>query len=202
MKIFCIGFNKTGTRSLKHFFHKNGFLTAPVRPFEINMHHYYKNNYKEIINLINQKYSKFSFFKDVPFSCPNFYKSLDKEFKNSKFILTVRDNEDEWYNSLIRFHKKLGDIKKVSEFNYVKRGWIIKTLNECYGSSKENPYDEKILKDSYLKHIEDVKDYFKDRENDLLIINLKDEDVINKIENFLKVELSHKKMPHINKTKK
>lgn len=202
MKIFCIGFNKTGTTSLKNFFDNNNFLTAPVHPFELRMDHYYTNNYKEIIKLINQKYSNFSFFKDVPFSCPNFYKSLDEEFKNSKFILTIRDSEDEWYNSLIRFHKKFGDINKVSKFIYVKPGWMINFLNNCYGSTKESPYDEKILKNSYLKHIEDVKEYFKDRENDLLIINLKDKDVINKIENFLNVELSYKKMPHINKSKK
>lgn len=201
MKIFCIGFNKTGTRSLKHFFHNNGFLTAPVRPFEMTMSNYYSKDYKKIIKLINNDYSKFSFFKDVPFSCPDFYKVLDTEFKNSKFILTIRDDENEWYNSLVRFHKKFGDIKKVSTFNYVKPGWMIDFLTNTYGSSVGNPYDEKVLKNAYLKHISDVKEYFKDREDDLLIINLKDKDIVNKIEKFLDVELSNKNVPHLNKSK-
>jgi len=201
MKIFCIGFNKTGTRSLMHFFKQNGFSTAPVRPFELMMTSYYSKNYEKINKLIKSDYSKFSFFKDVPFSCPDFYKSLDSEFNNSKFILTIRDDEDEWYDSLIRFHSKFGDVKNVKNFNYVERGWMINFLNNCYGSSEDNPYDEKVLKNTYLKHNRDVKEFFKGRDNDLLIINLKDKDTSSKIEKFLGVELSNKNVPHVNKTK-
>ena len=33
------------------------------------------------------------------------------------------------------------------------------------------------------------------------IINLKDKDIVNKIEKFLDVELSNKNVPHLNKSK-
>ena len=68
-------------------------------------------------------------------------------------------------------------------------------------SPRENPYDEKSLKKSYLKHIEEVKEYFKDRKNDLLVINLKDENVISKLEKFIDYKFINKEIPHLNKSK-
>lgn len=107
MKIFGIGYNKTGTTSLSSIMNNNNISTCPQKPFECNLESYFYGNYDTITKMIKNDYYDYTFFQDVPFSLPNFYKTMDCEFPNSKFILTIRDNENEWYNSLIRFYKKL-----------------------------------------------------------------------------------------------
>jgi len=202
MKIFCIGYNKTGTTSLTKLMNENNIKTAPQTPFEFNLESYFYENYNTFTNMIKDDYYYYSFFQDVPFSLPKFYKFLDKEFENAKFILTVRDTEDEWYDSLIRFYKKMflnfHNPKNIG--GYVYEGIIFKILTKVYGAPKEDPYNSKILKKSYLNHISDVKEYFKDKDN-LLVVNLKDEDLIEKIENFLDTEFNNKNVPHLNRTK-
>ena len=202
MKVFCIGFNKTGTTSLSKIFENNKFLVAPQPPFEYNLESYFYGNYSTFIEMIKNDYYNYTLFQDVPFSFPNMYKILDENFPNSKFILTIRDNEDEWYKSLIRFHKK-----SFSWFNqpekihsYVYKGMLYKVLTKVYNSPKTHPYDELFLKNSYLNHIEDVKSYFKNRDN-LLILNLKTQDVIPKLENFLDIKFEDKEVPHLNQSK-
>ncbi|HUW94309.1 MAG TPA: sulfotransferase [Anaerolineae bacterium] len=45
-------------------------------------------------------------FQDIPFSLRYTYQALDNAFPGSRFVLSVREDEDEWYRSLIRFHQK------------------------------------------------------------------------------------------------
>lgn len=201
MKIFCIGYNKTGTTSLSRIISNNNISVAPQIPFEYNLESYFYGNYSTFTNMIKEYYYDKVFFQDVPFSLPNMYKFLDKEFPNSKFILTVRDNEDEWYNSLIRFYKKT-----FINFNnpyiingYVYKGILFKILTNAWGAPKYDPYNEKILKESYLTHNQDVENYFKNTDK-LLKINLKDKDLIQKIESFLDCKLKDKNIPHLNKS--
>lgn len=202
MKIFCIGYNKTGTSSLSKIMDNNNITTAPQIPFEYNLESFFYGNYSTFIKMIKNDYFEYPFFQDVPFSLPNFYKILDKEFEDSKFILTIRDDENEWYDSLIRFYKKLFmnfyNPKNID--GYVYKGIVFKVLTEVYEAPKTNPYCEKMLKQSYLKHIHNVKEYFKGREDDLLILNLKDKELIKKMENFLEIKLNNKEIPHLNRT--
>jgi len=202
MKIFGIGYNKTGTTSLSKLMTSNNISVAEQKPFEYNLESYFYGNYNTFTNMIKDDYYDITFFQDVPFSLPSLYKFLDKEFPNSKFILTIRDDENVWYDSLIRFYKKLfinfANPKKIG--GYVYEGILFKILTKVYGTPKHDPYNENILKNSYLKHISDVKEYFKNT-NRLLVINLKDDDTIEKLENFLNIEFKDKTIPHLNKSK-
>lgn len=202
MKIFGIGYNKTGTTSLCKIFENNNLLVAPQKPFEYNLESYFYDNYNTFTNMIKNDYYDFHLFQDVPFSLPNFYKILDKEFPNSKFILTVRDDENEWYESLIRFYKKsfINFHKPKIISGYVYEGIIFKILTNTYGAPKTNPYDEVFLKKSYLTHIKNVKEYF-EYKNNLLILNLKDDKLIDKLESFIGYEFTNKEVPHLNKSK-
>ena len=201
MKIFCVGYNKTGTTSLSTIMSNNNIPVAPQKPFEYNLESYFHDNYSTFVKMIKNDYYEYSFFQDVPFSLPNFYKVLDKEFENAKFILTVRDTKDEWYTSLIRFYKKmfLNFYNPKSIDGYVYEGVIFKILTKAWGTPKYDPYNEQILKNSYLKHNQDVENYFKNT-NKLLKINLKDKDLIEKIENFLELKFKDKNIPHLNKS--
>ena len=95
MKIFCIGYNKTGTTSLYQFMKNNNIPTAHSADFESNLEFYHNRNYGFFTDLINKYRNEFIFFNDVPFSLPFLYITLDKSYPGSKFILTVRDNENE-----------------------------------------------------------------------------------------------------------
>jgi len=201
MKIFCIGYNKTGTSSLSKIFYQNGFLVAPQEPFECNMESYYFDNYETIIKMIKNDYYQYSFFQDVPFSMPNFYKTLYENFPDAKFILSVRDDEKVWYQSLVSFHKKIfKNFKNPSEISYIYKGMIFKKLTQSYGAPKYNPYDYNSLTKSYLNHIADVEKFFKDKKNSMIKINLKDPNLITKLESFLDVGFENNEVPHLNKS--
>jgi hypothetical protein len=201
MKIFCIGYNKTGTTSLTEFFKQNEYSIAPQIPFEYNLNSYFSKNHSTFVDMIKQDYNENTFFQDVPFSLPNFYKVLDTEFENAKFILTVRNDENQWYESLIRYHKqKFKNLYNPHNIMYVYQGWVTKILSQAYGSPKYDLYNPIILKNSYLNHIKDVKNFFKNKSDKLLVLNL-ETDSVSKLESFLDTSFTIKKFPHINSSK-
>ena len=78
--------------------------------------------------------------------------------------------------------------------------WVVKIMTQTYKAPKDDIYNEKILKNSYLNHIRDVENYFRSS-NNLIKINLKDSNVAEKLENFIGIKFEDKVIPHINKTK-
>lgn len=102
-KIFGIGNNKTGTTSLQKAMFDLGYKIGDQRTAELLHKEWSLRNFKPIV-----EYCKTAeFFQDIPFSKPFTFVALDQAFPNSKFILTVRDNPEQWYNSLVKFHSKL-----------------------------------------------------------------------------------------------
>jgi len=201
MKVFCIGYNKTGTTSLTHFMKMNGFLIAPQQPFEYNLNSYVYGNYSTFTEMIKNDYYNYTFFQDVPFSLPNLYKTLDVEFENAKFILTIRNNPQQWYESLISYHKsEFESFKNPTEIPYVYHGWINKILTKVYNSPNFDPYNQRQLINSYTDHIDSVKEYFENKNNKLLVLNL-EKNTPEELEKFLEVKLTYKKFPHINKSR-
>ncbi len=92
------------------------------------------------------------------------YKELDEKFPGSKFVLTTRDRS-KWLKSIIKHFERrppstLGD-------------WGEENRVKVYGSLHPTPAD--FLK-AYEKHHADIRDYFKDRPDDLLELNITDED--------------------------
>ncbi|NMM48051.1 sulfotransferase [Marinigracilibium pacificum] len=201
-KYFCIGRNKTGTTSLKKAFKDLGYVVGNQHNAEILIKDFEKGEYDSLI-----KYCKTAqVFQDIPFSFSGIHEVLDKEFPNSKYILTIRDSADQWYNSLVKFHsKKFGDGKlptynDLINSNYVWKGWIWECNQLNYKSPKEDPYNEKILKEHYEKHNQMIIEYFKNRPNDLLIINLSDNNAYSKFIKFIKVKTDFDNFPWENKT--
>jgi hypothetical protein len=75
VKYFCIGRNKTGTTSLKLTFLDLGFPVGHQRAAEILFdRHYFAGEFRPIINYCRSA----RVFQDVPFSCPETFKHLDK----------------------------------------------------------------------------------------------------------------------------
>ncbi|WP_138419837.1 sulfotransferase [Aquibacillus sediminis] len=202
-KVFCIGRNKTGTTSLKRAFEDLGFKVGNQREAEKLFVNYIENDFDTIIDYCNTA----NVFQDVPFSWPDTYKYLDKAFPGSKFILTERDSAEQWYNSITKFHsKKFADghriptKKDLMNATYIFKGRPWLTHKHIHGITGENTYDKETMIDNYLKHSLEVKEWFKDRPRDLLVLNVADKGSYQKFCEFLKVEPQYDDFPWENKT--
>jgi hypothetical protein len=129
---------------------------------------------------------------------------MDAAFPDSKFILSVRDDADQWYRSLTRFHAKRRGLdqpptaEQLKADPYVWPGFMWHASQLMYGVDESNVWDEGIYKRMYVRHIESVQDYFRYRPNDLLTINLAAEGSMQRLCEFLKVPISADKMPRLN----
>lgn len=172
-KIFCIGFHKTGTKSLATALSKLGYsITGPngVKDSKIA-----QNVYTMAHNLVKQ----YDAFQDNPW--PIIYKEMDKSYPGSKFILTLRDT-DAWIKSIVsHFGRRKTPMRK----------WI---YGIGYPKGNEDIYIRR-----YEKHNKEVKDYFKNRPDDLLILDLTKGDGWEKICPFLGKEIPNIPFPHRNK---
>jgi len=184
VKVFCIGFHKTGTTSIGDFLQSLGYnnchgaISLREELGDKNMMiKLYQKDYKEIL----AHAEKYDSLNDNPWYF--MYKELDQKFPDSKFILMLRD-EGDWIDSCKRYFKNTSTPFRM--FLYGK------------GSPMGN---EKRYLTVYKKHNLDVLEYFKDRMSDLLILNLKDSDKEEKIKQFLNIS-SDKKFPHLNKSGK
>lgn len=202
-KVFCIGFNKTGTTSLEKAMRDLGFIVGDQREAELLFDDWIKRDYRKLI-----KYCKTAvFFQDSPFSHPYTFIAIDQAFPGSKFILTVRDNADQWYDSLIRYHSKLwgkGKIPPTSEdlknARYIYKGRPYHTRIHTNNVTEEVPYDKRVLIDNYNMHIKNVKDYFRFRHSDLLVLNVAEPNAYKKLTTFLNIQTDKTEFPWENKT--
>ena len=189
-KIFQIGFNKCGTRSLHHFFHKNKVKSQHYDAGKIasTMLRHYSNGEP----LVDIRYRDIVFFGDIeniydhnePIYIPQLlFKELYKQYPKSKFILNIRD-KNKWLKSRC-LHGN---------------GEYLTLISEKLGKTEEEVVE--IWDLEWDKHINNVKDFFKDKPDKLIIYNI-EKDSIHKIINFFKndLKLDSKLYKHLGKTK-
>ncbi len=173
-KIFCIGFHKTGTKSLTSSLRQLGFKVKGR--FGVNDSNIQNNALSKAKKLVRQ----YDAFQDNPW--PILYKELDVLVPNSKFILTIR-NKESWLKSVINYF---------GESETEMRKWIY-----GHGSPVNN---ESIYLSTYVKHNDAVKDYFSDRQSDLLIMDLEQGNGWSELCSFLKIDdVPLSPFPHKNK---
>jgi len=200
-KVFCIGMNKTGTTTLAKLLKEFGYRMGHQHEAEKLIQHYAKRDFRPILDFCK----KAEAFQDIPFSLPYTYVVMDQYFPGSKFILSVRNDAEEWYNSLIKYHsKKMGKGSKptkeeLKQHGYVYKGWVWEANRIVYNTPEDDPFEEETLKQFYRQHNEWVKDYFQYKDN-LLVLNLGEENSYQKLCSFLKVNPIHESLPWENKT--
>ena len=112
--------------------------------------------------------SEYSAFSDNPWGL--LYELLDNRYPNSKFILFYR-NTDKWYHSMVKYFGKANSSLR-------------QIIYHGYGSPIGDD-NEVVYKSVYEKHNNDVIEYFKEKDN-LLVIKLDEElDITNKLNQFL-----------------
>ncbi len=201
-KIFCIGHNKTGTTSLAKSLKEFGYILGSQRRSELLIHDYKIRNFKPIINYCKTA----EVFQDVPFSLPYLYVTLDQSFPGSKFILTVRDSDEQWYNSLIKFQTKLfgkdtvPNKEDLLKQRYRYDGYVYDTKNIIYGTTDDDIFNKQKLINFYNTHNAAIKEYFRFRKEDLLILNLSDLDSYQELCSFLDKKPLRNSFPWENKS--
>ncbi|MFP5470709.1 MAG: sulfotransferase [Bacteroidia bacterium] len=164
-KVFCIGFNKTGTTTIGKSLEILGYRNSSFNP---KIWKLYKSG---DIEKVLKYTAKFDSCDDLPWLKIEMIPILDKTFPNSKFIYLERD-EDDWK-------------KSYSEWTELK--------------TSTKPDIEKAFL-AFNNHKFFVKDYFKNRENDILILDVSDSKGFEKLANFLNKKASQDNFPHFNKT--
>lgn len=119
-------------------------------------------------------------FQDNPW--PMLYKEMDKVFPGSKFILTLRDPQ-KWVASVA---KNFGtDVTPMRE-------WI-------YGAGRGFPKgNEAVYVERFERHNREVLDYFSDRKQDMLIMNVTEGDGWEKLCPFLGHQIPDVPFPRAN----
>jgi Sulfotransferase domain len=199
-KVFVIGSNKTGTTSLGAALKQLGFRLGNQLAAEKLLDDWARRDFRRLIRYCRSADA----FQDIPFSLDYTFQAMDAAFPDSKFILSVRDDADQWYRSLTRFHAKRRGLdqpptaEQLKADPYVWPGFMWHASQLMYGVDESNVWDEGIYKRMYVRHIESVQDYFRYRPNDLLTINLAAEGSMQRLCEFLKVPISADKMPRLN----
>ena len=172
-KVFCIGFQKSGTSTLGYALEILGYR---VKGFSPELLEAVEN---KDWDTLDKTISQYSAFQDNPW--PILFKELDEKYPGSKFILTERDPEG-WYNSVLNHFQ--------GEMTLMRR--------HIYGHG--DPVDrKKEYIDRFNSHIQSVKAHFKDRSDDLLIMNLKNGDGWDELCAFLDKSRPKGEFPHKNR---
>lgn len=172
-KVFCIGFHKTGTTSLANALKLLDYrVTGPNGVDDPDIA-------QNVHTMADRLVAENDAFQDNPW--PILYRYLDEKYPGSKFILTMRSPES-WINS---------QVQHFGTDETPMRQWI-------YGvgcpAGNEDVYLER-----YNRHNREVLEYFSDRPDDMIIMDLPSGDGWDKLCSFLSQPIPDEPFPHANK---
>ena len=201
-KVFGIGMGKTGTTSLEQAFIELGYRVGPQPKFEGHFDAWAAGDYHSLLADIE----RYEAFQDVPFCLPGTYRILFEHFPDAKFVLTVRDSPQEWYDSMCRYHSRLfgreGKLPTESDLQaatYVSPGWVFRT-SQVYGPPSGEPYDRATLIGVYERHLGETQAFFANRPEALLVLNVAESDAYPRLASFLGLPVVARPFPHLNKS--
>ena len=172
-KVFCVGFHKTGTKSLARALEILGYrVTGPNGAREPRIA-------ERALPMALDIAQRFDAFNDNPW--PILFRELDAAFPGSRFILTVRP-ADSWIASVVGH---FGDEPTPM------REWI-------YGEGRGAPRgNERVYVDRFRRHNADVVSYFAGREC-LVTMDVTAGDGWETLCRFLALPVPDRPFPHIN----
>ncbi len=178
MKIFGIGLNKTGTKTLgaclRHFGCRH-------TTFDLNdLRNFKKGQLQPLLD----KLQHFDSCEDWPW--PLLFEVLDDHFPEARFILTTRLSPNVWFESLCKHAEKTGPTE----------GRLL-----AYGYAMPHLYRKSHL-NFYLEHNQRVREHFRGREGKLLELCWEQGDEWMKLCEFLGWQVPKILFPHENRSKK
>lgn len=182
-KIFCIGLNKTGTSSLHKAFKVLGIKSVHYQDdWGNNIKNIIEQNYLSGKNILEglDKYEAFTDW-DKDETAHLIFKEFDRQYPGSKFILNTRDMNG-WLNSREKHVRRNQELQ--ARRPRLNIPWT--TL------------DRESWEKHYIRYHEEVHNYFRGREKDLLVFNVTEGDGWEKLCPFLGLPVPEKPFPRKN----
>ena len=170
-KVFGIGLNKTGTKTLGRYLTRLGYRnrswdspTAYTSPsFDL-----WKAGRIEDLLAIMEEYDS---GEDWPW--PLLYRELDERFPDARFVLTVRESSETWFRSLCNMAVRIGPLPLYEK--------------HVYGDAMPQGRKEQHIQ-VYEAHNRAVREYFRDRPGKLLELCWEKGDTGEDLARFLGLE--------------
>jgi hypothetical protein len=171
-KVFGIGFHKTGTKSLAEALRRLGYrVTGPNGTGDEDIA-------GKLLPMTLALAEQFDGFQDNPW--PLVYREMDRQFPGSKFVLTLRPMES-WVGSVVRhFGTKTTPMRRL-----------------MYGAGSPLG-NEAIYIERHKRHIDEVRDYFRDRPQDFLTLRITEGEGWQQLCPFLGRPVPESPFPHRN----
>lgn len=201
-KIFCIGCNKTGTTSLQRALTELGVIVGEQWIAERLIHDWGRRDFRRLFRYCHTAQA----FRDVPFSWPFTFQALDQRFPRSKFIITVRDTPEQWYDSLMSFYAALFGDRSLTHVEHLKSacynrwGDVYEANRLLNDTPDDDPFNKDALLARYSHHNHTVREYFRHRPEDLLVLNVAETGAYDKLCDFLGKPRMGRCFPWENKT--
>jgi len=184
-RVFGIGMHKTATTSLH-----NALASLGYESWHWSSAHAAKSIWREM----NQRgrsatLEAYDAASDLPI--PLLFRELDRAYPGSRFILTLRD-ERNWLHAVMRHFSV--------SYNKYRAGWNQDPFTNrvhqiTYG---RRDFEPDVFLARYRRHNEEVLDYFRNRPNDLLIMNMDRGGGWQELCGFLQVPVPDVPYPYIN----
>ena len=158
-RIFGVGLQRTATSSLHRAFQMLGFDSAHWKGGAWAQSIWQEMNKWGRSHVLEKDYA----LSDNPI--PLVYQQLDKAYPNSKFILTVRD-EQKWLASMEKFWAYETNKRR---WTWDNDGFSHKMHGMLYGTAT---FVREAFLATYRSHNAQVKEYFKARPHDLLVMDM------------------------------
>ena len=175
-KVFCIGFQKTGTSSMRDALELLGYRVTGAFGFDDSLDELRRTHVERGIEIAR----RYDAVEDMPWAL--MFRELDAAFPGSRFILTVRE-EDAWFRSIAgHFGANPSPIQMLT-----------------YGEDAPAPVGhEAAYRARYRAHNDAVRTYFSGRPDDLLVMELARGDGWHKLCPFLGEPAPDKPFPVTN----
>ena len=169
--------HRTGTRSLALYLQKLGlkdlhwpwWCEKQVAP--------HLDDPERVMDVLEPLFYRYDFLTDVPF--PGLYRIIDRRFPNSRFIL-VRRKPASWWSSVCRHWELDKGPHRLDPFEeFVYRQY------QPSGIGVASKDDASKFVSAFDRHIEQVESYFHGRTGKLLVVDLEDESINEKVSGFM-----------------
>lgn len=178
-KIFGIGWARTGTTSLGAALRTLGY-DHTSRDLGLVLA-YREGQWRRIERVVRRHES----FDDWPWIL--LYRQLDERFPGSRFVLTVRDPQ-RWLTSYVGMRSREGPPDEKLD----------RVRDTIYGFHDVGPRDPRLL-EVYERHNRDVRAHFRDRPDDLLVVDWERGDGWPELCGFLGLPVPDAPFPHKNR---
>jgi len=195
-KVFGIGLSRTGTTSLTQALHLLGYKAIHFPHDSVTRAQVYHFFASELQCLSLALLQEADAITDTPVCC--LYQALDQAYPGSKFILTVREKHS-WLRSCRSFW-----VEQVEPYcRAMPASWLAqysRVLHErLYGTQE---YEQETFSRAYDAYTAEVREYFRERPQDLLVLDICGGEGWSKLAPFLEVPIPEAPFPWENRGNK